>query len=133
VPVVEAHFEAPLDVLAGDRLVAEGFEPAAELPLATIERVRIELEALRAEGSVEGGDLPAPIPIAIDAAAPGDLIVAAERAIDRDHGAPIVLAIEIDVGPEGFEHIDFASAGGTALVEALLSSHVHVSFDGAHP
>ena len=133
VAVVEAHFEASLDVLAGDRLAAEEFEPSSELPLATIERVRIELEALRVEGSVAGGALAEPVPIAVDAAGPLDLIALAERTIDRDHGEAIRLEVELEVGPETFEHVDLAAAGGADLVEALLSAQVHVSFDGAHP
>lgn len=131
--IVEAHFGVPLDVLGGAQLVAESFEPTAELPLATIERVRIELDGLRVEGVIEGGDLSAPVPIAIDVADPGDLLAGVGRAIDRDHGGAIALAVEIEVGPEPFEALDLAAPGNDELVGALLSSHVHVSLGGAEP
>lgn len=128
-PIAEVHVDAPVDVLAGEVVAADEVEPSAELPLATIARVSVQITAMRIEATVEGeGSISMDVPMS------GVLSAAEPLTIDRDGPRTIDLEVTIPVSEGLFDRIDFATttADPDEIVHRILETEISVSF-GAQP
>lgn len=129
VPIAEVHIDAAVDVLGGETVASDEVEPSAELPLATVSRVSVQITALRIEATVQdAGSISMDVPVS------GMLSAAAPLAIDRDGPRLIDLEVTIPV-PDGlFDGIDFATATADPdeTAHRILETAMSVSF-GAQP
>jgi len=143
-PLVEAHVDRALDLLAGDHVALTDFEPSAELPEGSIDRLELELADLRVRARVEGGELTEPAELELDLPLSAPITKDLSLAIDRDGPralAPYVV-VHLDgslldrfelasLARDGVITIDEASEGSEHVMHWLAGAEVEVHFDGS--
>lgn len=143
-PIVEAHLDRELDLLEGEHAALTAFEPSAELPEGTLDRLEIELVELRIRADIEGGELSEPAQLEVDLPLGVALRKAVSLAIDRDGPEEVQLDVTVHFDASALDGIDFASqaSDGTLAIdedapesEALLAwlarAEIEVTFDGS--
>lgn len=107
--LVEAHVDRAFDLIEGERVELADFEPSAELPESTIDRLEIEVTELHLRAEINGGELSEPAQLEVDLELEVPLTKTVSLAIDRDGPEEVALHIIVHFDATALDGIDLAS------------------------
>lgn len=119
-PLVTAPVDRELDLLEGERAELSRFEPSAELPQGSLDRLEVDLTRLRLAARLEGGALAEPVELEADLPLVRPIARPLSLTIDRDGPEEISLAVSVRLDATAFDGVDLAEVAAEAEDGALV-------------
>lgn len=140
-PLASVRLGRAFDLVEGERAVLTDFEPSAELPQGSIDRLEIELTRLELSATIEGGELTEPVMLDADIALDEPLAQTMAVTIDRNGPDELALAVAVRLDAtmlDGFDVAAEAEGGAVdtgagspsvaALLEWLARAEIEVEY-----